>query len=543
MIASAWLLLSLSALSSPTGGETPPGLLLVKGGHTKIGSTADEVEKLVLAREELRLAVAGETPQFTADVADFFLMPTEVTNEQYAEFVRATGAKPPRSWAVRALQAGQVAFLEEQARAKQAAKASGAHFESAAFDPEAWWEQHWQSAQWEIPASEHAYPVVFVNYADAQRYARWAGLRLMTELEYQRAARGDSARIYPWGDEWDDKKFCQSLHSGKDLSAPVGSFAPGAVGGVFDLAGNVWEWTSSAFEAFPGYQPLRVVAKANHVIDCLAPFNPEQRVTVGGSFQTDKIGVRVATRRYTDPDQSTNALGFRCAASPTSGMDAARWILEQDLRTSLVSTADFEPSAVSALRRWETAAGEVKVPGYTVIHAYEQVLACPRRELPAPSSGELGRQTLKSGPVFIGLVSVPRPLLDPELAAGTYLVAWRAAGASDDRQQGMTLGGQDPPPAHDAHAASTSKDGYVFYGLDGTLQATLPAPPVTTAKPRAGSVQLLRAGDPALKPGSKATGDELLFTFAVPSANSRGKAFYFDVPVIVAAGALGDGWK
>src|SRR6185503_12496302 len=113
----------------------------------------------------------------------------------------------------------------------------------------------------------------------------------------------------------------------------VGSFPDGAVGGVHDLVGNVWEWTSSPFDPYPGYKPLRVELK-DRVVEAFGPFSSEQRVVVGGSFQMDKAGVRLAIRKYTDATQATSALGFRCAASTSPGLDAAQWIVNQDLAAS-----------------------------------------------------------------------------------------------------------------------------------------------------------------------------------------------------------------
>ncbi|MCZ6597664.1 MAG: SUMF1/EgtB/PvdO family nonheme iron enzyme, partial [Planctomycetota bacterium] len=95
-------LLALPALGPVTAGqkpEPPPGLVRVPGARTKIGTTVKDAEALIVANEGMRNTLAGETPQHSVQVADFFLMVSEVTNEQYLEFVRTMGAKPPENWA------------------------------------------------------------------------------------------------------------------------------------------------------------------------------------------------------------------------------------------------------------------------------------------------------------------------------------------------------------------------------------------------------------------------------------------------------------
>lgn len=548
------LLVSLCALSTPTAinQDGPPGLIFVKGGATKIGSTREQVEKLVLARAELAFALAGETPQFTRAVEDFLLMPTEVTNEQYAEFVRASGCRPPRSWGIRALQTGQVAFLEEQGKAKQAARGGGQPFEPAIFDPEAWWEENWKTILWEIPPGEDSLPVVFVTYAEAQRYARWAGLRLMTEFEYQRAARGDSARVYPWGDDWDDRRYCLSMHSGRDLPTPVSSFSAGAVGGVHDLAGNVWEWTSSPFQPFPGYEALRVT-RGKRTIELLAPFDPNQRVTVSGSFHVDKVGVRVSTRMNADPGQTTNALGFRCAAYPQPGFDAANALIEQGLRLGAIGGAELAPRSAAVLRNWQTVPGTVKVPGYAVIQRYEHLLFCPRLDLPATTTEGLTDQSIEDGPVFIGFIDLPRPMASPELDAGTYWIAWRGAGAlpqAESEKQGMKLVARGPQRAtfHQVPGFDAGRSCYIFYSARGEPQLALAAPAPRVEKTRASRVVL----EPFVPPDPKTWPknappqvalDTVRFTAVVPSASSKAKALIFDLPIRVAPGTYDSSWK
>jgi len=531
---------------------SPPGLVLVKGGKTKIGTTVEDVEKMVLAKEELRNAVASETPQHTLAVEDFLLMPTEVTNEQYAEFVKATKAKPPRSWGIKALQAGQAAFLEEQGKLKQEAKAAGKPFENKTFDAEKWWNENWKDAAWEIPTSEFGHPVVFVNYADAQAYARWAGLRLMTELEFQRAGRGDSASPYPWGDTWDDKKYCHSLHIGKDVPAAVGSYPDGAVNGLYDLAGNVWEWTSSPFNAFPGYKALKFKAQ-KRVIECLAPFDPDQRVTLSGSFQMDKLGVRLTTRRPTDRDQATNALGFRCAASATSeakqsGYDMARFAIERTLKLSVLDgKSELLPERAIALRRWNTGEGKVKLAGYALITGYEQVLACPVESVKALTPSDVAAATQKDGPLVLGFVDVPRPLKLPEVDAGTYFVAWRGAGKLEEVKPGAAPKKEESEepttPLDQIPGFVAEADCYILYSADGTPQVAFPAPPVTSDKAGPSSLKLepFVAPDPKTLPKDAPPPtplDTLRVKFSLQSASSKAKAIVFDVPFKLAPGAI-----
>jgi len=511
-------------------GSGPPGLVSVRGGRTRIGSTAQEVESLVRQRPELALAVAGEVPQFTLEVEDFLLMPTEVTNEQYLAFVRATGARPPRSWAADALREGQRVFLDEGSRAGQ----DGTPHAKAEFDPAEWWAAHWREAAWEVPPAELAHPVVHVSYAEAQRYARWAGLRLMTEFEFQRAGRGDSARTYPWGEDWDDRRYCQSLHSGRDATVAVGSFPDGASGGVYDLAGNVWEWTSSPFDPYPGYKPLRVELK-DRVVEAFGPFSSAQRVVVGGSFQMDKTGVRLAIRKYTDPTQSTSALGFRCAASPLPGLDAAQWIVTQDVAAAAPwKEIEWSPRSAVVRRRWTSEAGTAKVPGYRVIGGYQQLLACPVASLAASNPVELGALSARSGPVLVALVDLSFATTAPALAPGTHLVAWRRGDTATQGEKRPKNAASEPAGLADLPGFHADADCFLFLDLDGTPRAALGTAALPFSREKPGRVEL--ASDPA-------AGDALTFTLCVPSARTASKGFFVELKLEAAAGTFGSGWE
>jgi formylglycine-generating enzyme required for sulfatase activity len=261
-----------------------------------------------------------------------------VTNEEYARFVKATGyvtvaeRKPTRDEFPDApeenLKAGSVVFTPPA--------------EQVPLDNHYQWWSYVPGASWRHPegpgssiANRARHPVVQVAYEDAEAYARWAGKRLPTEAEWEFAARGGlSGKLYPWGDQlkpngrwaaniYEGRFPVRGQDSGEDGHvglAPVAQFPPNAYG-LYDVAGNAWEWVSD------WYRPDYYAAVAGSVVrnptgprESYDPAEPgeKKRVHRGGSYLcTEAYCTRymIGTRGKGEVRTGSNHVGFRCVKS------------------------------------------------------------------------------------------------------------------------------------------------------------------------------------------------------------------------------------
>jgi len=215
----------------------------------KTGSGSPAVEWMEVGEAEVPLGVDpnteaftwdNERPRFKVQVDAFRIERHNVTNQRFLEFVEAGGYRDERWWSP-----SDWAWLKSE------------EIRHPPFwthrDGKWWWRGMFEHV--ELPPS---WPV-YVSHAEASAFARWQGLRLPTEAEYQHAAFGSSSgdtRRFPWGDEPPTEDRGVFDFSSWDPE-PVGSHGNGASGwGIEDLMGNGWEWTSTPFEPFPGFTPL-----------------------------------------------------------------------------------------------------------------------------------------------------------------------------------------------------------------------------------------------------------------------------------------------
>ena len=315
---------------NPPPGPGPEGMVWIPGGEFSMGSTVESEALCGLP------GVTGDAlPVHRVYVAGFWMDATEVTNEQFEKFVKATGyltiaertptkeefpTAPPEN-----LVAGSIVFTPTPG--------------PVPLDNHYRWWRYQQGANWRHPEGPESslngrekYPAVQIAYDDAVAYARWAGKRLPTEAEWEFAARGGvGGKLYVWGDEFRlGGKIMANTFQGtfpvKDTGedgfaglAPVAQFPPNRYG-LYDLAGNVWEWCSDWYRPDYYAQLAAAGSVARNPQGPDTPYDPmepgeRKRVHRGGSFLcTDQYCTRymVGTRGKGEASTGSNHVGFRC---------------------------------------------------------------------------------------------------------------------------------------------------------------------------------------------------------------------------------------
>jgi gamma-glutamyl hercynylcysteine S-oxide synthase len=263
----------------PPNDPLPRAEVLVEGGV------------FVMGTEDESWAYDNERDAHEVELPAFWIDTVPVTNAAYREFIEAGGYDDLRHWS-------------KQGWAWRT--------ESGAEHPQFWnLEGEWTRLRFghrePVPAAE---PVQHVCWYEADAYARWAGKRLPTEAEWEKAATWDPVedkRRYPWGED-DPGPEHANLGQRRFRPAAAGSFADGeSPSGCRQLLGDVWEWTSSDFLAYPGFEPFPY-GEYSEVF-----FGSEYKVLRGGSWGTHPLVARPTFRNWDYPIRRQIFAGFRCA--------------------------------------------------------------------------------------------------------------------------------------------------------------------------------------------------------------------------------------
>ena len=244
---------SIAHRASAEGSEIN-GMVYIPAGDFLMGSTNEDLH---------HSAEIDEFPQQRVWVEAFYIDIHEVTNTEYKVFVDSMKAEPPH---------------------------------------------HWMNGSY--PVGRDGYPVSGISWYDATRYAEFVGKRLPTEAEWEKAARGMDGRLYPWGDEFDNKKANNGNRLMPVMQLPEGR----SPYGLYDMAGNVAEWVNGWFAPYPRAEAdLPDANISKHKPDY---GTKEYRIYRGGSWNSFGKYLRCANREKAKPTDRWSQIGFRCAMDP-----------------------------------------------------------------------------------------------------------------------------------------------------------------------------------------------------------------------------------
>lgn len=306
-------------------------MVWIKGGDFVMGTDSDSQSR------------PDERPSHKVHVDAFYMDEHEVTNAEFAAFVKATNyitiAEKPVDWDELKLQLPPGTPRPPDSVLLPASLVFTPPLKPIPLNNVTSWWTWMRGADWKHPLGPGSsiigkanFPVVHVSWDDAQAYCKWAGKRLPTEAEWEFAARGGKNNFkYPWGNQTDYAKHANTWNGhfpdknteedGFDLSSPVKSYAPNGYG-LFDMAGNVWEWCSDWYRSdyYKTCSTQGMLSNPQGPADSYDPEEPTvpKRVNRGGSFLCNDSycsSYRITARMKTSSDTGLEHMGFRCVTT------------------------------------------------------------------------------------------------------------------------------------------------------------------------------------------------------------------------------------
>lgn len=319
---------SQDAVTEPHFSVNEHGMMIIPGGT------------FVMGARESQFARPDEFPNHRVRVDSFLMDKHPVTNSQFRAFVEATGyittAELPPDWEEMKKQLPPGTPKPDESLLVPASLVFRSPGRRVSMDDyQSWWE--WvPGANWKNPLGPgssiegmDSFPVIHVSWYDAQAYAEWAGKRLPTEAEWEYAARGGfDDFIYPWGHEpvsperanyWQGSfPYHNTADDGFERAAPVRSFPPNGFG-LYDMAGNVWQWTADwyHYDYYSSFRPGEIAMNPGGPDISFDPMEPgiPKKTIRGGSFLCNDsycAGYRASARMKSSPDTGSLHVGFRC---------------------------------------------------------------------------------------------------------------------------------------------------------------------------------------------------------------------------------------
>lgn len=290
------------------------GMMLVPAGEFAMGSNKETNEAMWREANALNpygfkdKLYADEHPAHKVNLPAYFIDKYEVTNEQFRDFVIATDHTVPYTWASNGygLSIQMLASLPLDHLRKIATNQFRLDMDVPNMS-----QQDLIAEMDKMQRERNTLPVTTISWPDADAYCHWAGKRLPSEAEWEKAARGPQGYEYPWGNNWDPSKINTMSENPDAPYSAVGSF-PGDLSGygVFDMAANVTEWVADWYEAYPGASAAddnRYYGKLQRVI--------RGGMTSSGHYDSLSMVFRAAKRSHLKPYAALIDVGFRCAKS------------------------------------------------------------------------------------------------------------------------------------------------------------------------------------------------------------------------------------